>query len=82
MSNRYGLSSGDVSLTRRRLLTVTDYVQSWPKARETIAAAIKDGKFSTSGSETRVPATFEEIPQVWKKLFSVRFTVSAALPSP
>ncbi|GAA5877116.1 hypothetical protein JCM16303_006172 [Sporobolomyces ruberrimus] len=49
---------------------VTDYVQSWPKARETIAAAIKDGKFSTSGSETRVPATFEEIPQVWKKLFS------------
>jgi len=49
---------------------VTDFIPSWPKARETIAAAIKEGKFSTEGAETRVPATFEEIPQVWKKLFS------------
>ncbi|GAA6060225.1 hypothetical protein JCM10212_002304 [Sporobolomyces blumeae] len=48
---------------------VSDFVQSWPKGRETIAQAIKDGKFSTEGAETRVPTAFEDIPKTWKMLF-------------
>ncbi|GAA6012606.1 hypothetical protein JCM11491_005451 [Sporobolomyces phaffii] len=55
---------------RIRGFICSDFLQSWPKARETIAGAIKAGKFSTEGAETRVPATFEEIPEVWQKLFS------------
>lgn len=49
----------------------TDFIQSWPKGRETIAAAIKEGKFSTEGAETRVKTKFEDIPKTWQMLFSV-----------
>ncbi|GAA5923138.1 MDR family NADP-dependent oxidoreductase [Sporobolomyces koalae] len=55
---------------RVRGFICTDFIQSWPKGRETIAKAIQEGKFSTEGAETRVKATFEEIPTVWQKLFS------------
>ncbi|GAA5958389.1 hypothetical protein JCM3765_007861 [Sporobolomyces pararoseus] len=54
---------------RIRGFIVSDFIPAWPKGRETIAKAIKEGKFSTEGSETRIKASFEEIPEVWQKLF-------------
>lgn len=44
----------------------------WPAAIEAVKKAIKEGKFTTEGTETLVKAKFEDVPQVWQRLFSVR----------
>ncbi|GAA5906133.1 hypothetical protein JCM5296_000105 [Sporobolomyces johnsonii] len=48
---------------------VTDFLSVWGEATEQLTKAIKEGKFSTEGAETKVPASFEEVPQVWQRLF-------------
>ncbi|BGP21453.1 quinone oxidoreductase [Rhodotorula toruloides] len=49
---------------------VSDFMQKWPAAIEAVKKAIKEGKFTTEGTETLVKAKFEDVPQVWQRLFS------------
>lgn len=59
---------------------IIDFMNKWPAAIEAVKKAIKEGKFTTEGTETLVKAKFEDVPQVWQRLFSVsthRFTLRA-----
>ncbi|GAA5898657.1 hypothetical protein JCM6882_000888 [Rhodosporidiobolus microsporus] len=49
---------------------VTDFHESFPEAIEAVSKAIEDGRFITEGTEHKVEATFEQIPETWKLLFS------------
>merc|ERR1711939_472879 len=49
---------------------VSDFMAQWPAAIEAVKKAIKEGKFTTEGTETLVKAQFDEVPQVWQRLFS------------
>jgi len=51
---------------------VSDFADKWPAASQAVKKAIEEGKFKTEGTETKVEAAFEDVPKVWKRLFSVR----------
>lgn len=47
-----------------------DHPELVPKGREDLAKWLKDGTLTNTEGETVVPAKFEEIPEVYQKLFS------------
>jgi len=49
---------------------VSDFADKWPAASQAVKKAIEEGKFKTEGTETKVEAAFEDVPKVWKRLFS------------
>ncbi|KPV78293.1 uncharacterized protein RHOBADRAFT_64369 [Rhodotorula graminis WP1] len=49
---------------------VSDFMDSWPEASAVIKKLVEEKKFVTEGTETKVEASFEDIPKVWKRLFS------------
>ncbi|GAA6011049.1 hypothetical protein JCM8202_003877 [Rhodotorula sphaerocarpa] len=49
---------------------VVDFMADWPTAAQDVSKAIADGRFITEGTETKVKSSFEEVPKVWKRLFS------------
>ena len=51
-------------------------MSTWPEASAAIKKLVEEGKFQTEGTETKVEASFEDIPKVWKRLFSVRLPLS------
>jgi hypothetical protein len=53
----------------------------YPETLEVLKKAISEGKFTIEGTETKVPTKFEDIPQTWQLLFSVRrFFLSLTFP--
>lgn len=55
---------------------VTDFIEKWGEAGQAVQQAIKDGRFLTEGTETKVQSKFADIPTTWKGLFSVRLVSS------
>lgn len=55
---------------------VSDFFSDWPEASAAIKKLVEEKKFVTEGTETKVEASFDEIPKVWKRLFSVRPSLS------
>lgn len=53
----------------------------WPTAAQDVSKAIADGRFITEGTETKVKSSFEEVPKVWKRLFSVSSTFRLLPPA-
>ncbi|GAA6052650.1 hypothetical protein JCM3770_003911 [Rhodotorula araucariae] len=49
---------------------VTDFADKWPAAADVLKKAIEEKKFTTEGTETKVEASFEEVPKVWARLFT------------
>ncbi|GAA5838351.1 hypothetical protein JCM9279_003217 [Rhodotorula babjevae] len=49
---------------------VSDFMSDWPEASAAIKKLVEEKKFVTEGTETKVEASFEEIPKVWMRLFS------------
>ncbi|BGP12606.1 hypothetical protein JCM10213_008743 [Rhodosporidiobolus nylandii] len=49
---------------------ILDHTQSWPTAIEQVAKAIEDGRFITEGTEHKVEATFDKVPETWQLLFT------------
>ncbi|GAA5866895.1 hypothetical protein JCM3774_004596 [Rhodotorula dairenensis] len=48
---------------------VTDFIEKWAEAGQAVQQAIKDGRFLTEGTETKVKSKFEDVPQTWTGLF-------------
>ncbi|BGP44632.1 quinone oxidoreductase [Rhodotorula kratochvilovae] len=49
---------------------VSDFMDKWPAAVDVLKKAIQEKKFTTEGTETKVEASFEEVPKVWARLFT------------
>jgi NADPH-dependent curcumin reductase CurA len=49
---------------------VFDFIDQYPQAMAKLAAAITEGKFTVEGTETVREVQFEDVPRVWRELFS------------
>jgi NADPH-dependent curcumin reductase CurA len=49
---------------------VFDFIDEYPTAVEKLAKAVTDGTFVVEGSETVREVSFDEIPKVWRGLFT------------
>ncbi|GAA6008133.1 MDR family NADP-dependent oxidoreductase [Rhodotorula paludigena] len=49
---------------------VSDFADKWPGAVDAVKKAIEEKRFTTEGTETKVAASFEDVPKVWERLFS------------